>query len=66
MLRQAGDYSCSGGDIMTEEEKTNEQRRSRSRNQRRRGKGEGSIYPDKKNDRWVGSFFTGDGKRIYV
>ena len=51
---------------MTDEENTNEQRRSRSRKQKRRGKGEGSIYPDKKNDRWVGSFFTGEGKRRYV
>ena len=33
---------------------------------RRRGKGEGSIYSDKKNDRWVGSFYTEDGKRRYV
>ena len=51
---------------MTDEEKTHEGKKSRSRKQKRRGKGEGSIYPDKKNDRWVGSFFSGDGKRIYV
>ena len=51
---------------MTDEENTNEQKRSRSRKQKRRGKGEGSIYPDRKNDRWVGSFFTGEGKRRYV
>ncbi len=51
---------------MTDEEKTHEEKTSRSRKQKRRGKGEGSIYPDKKNDRWVGSFFTGDGKRRYV
>jgi integrase len=51
---------------MTDEEKTNEEKKSRSRKQKRRGKGEGSIYPDKKNDRWVGSFFTGGGKRRYV
>lgn len=34
--------------------------------QKRRGKGEGSIYPDKKNDRWVGSFYNEDGERRYV
>jgi integrase len=33
---------------------------------RRRGKGEGSIYFDKKNDRWGASFYTEDGKRRYV
>jgi integrase len=33
---------------------------------KRRGKGEGSIYPDKKNERWVGSFYTEDGERRYV
>ncbi len=33
---------------------------------KRRGKGEGSIYPDKKNDRWVGSFYTENGERRYV
>lgn len=51
---------------MTDEEKTHEEKKSRSRKQKRRGKGEGSIYPDKKNDRWVGSFFTEEGKRRYV
>jgi integrase len=34
--------------------------------QKRRGKGEGSIYFDKKNIRWVGSFYTEDGKRKYA
>ena len=37
-----------------------------ARQKSRRGKGEGSIYYDKKNDRWVGSFHTQDGKRRYV
>jgi len=46
---------------MTEEEK-----QSKERKPKRRGKGEGSIYYDKKNDRYVGSFYTQEGKRKYV
>jgi integrase len=43
-----------------------EEKLPRRRKQKRRGKGEGSIYYDKKNDRWGGSFYTQDGKRRYV
>lgn len=32
----------------------------------RHHRGEGSVYFDKRNDRWGGSFFTEDGKRRYV
>jgi integrase-like protein len=46
---------------MTEEEKQPKERKPK-----RRGKGEGSIYYDKKNDRYVGSFYTQEGKRKYV
>src|SRR5947207_10376806 len=34
--------------------------------QARHHRGEGSVYYDKKNDRWAASFFTEDGKRRYV
>ena len=64
--RAGGHCSYSGGDILIDEEITHEEKKFRGRKQKRRGKGEGSIYPDKKNDRWVGSFYTEDGKRRYV
>jgi Phage integrase, N-terminal SAM-like domain len=66
LFKLAGIVLVKRGESMIDEEKTNEEKKSRSRKQKRRGKGEGSIYPDKKNDRWVGSFFTEDGKRRYV
>lgn len=34
--------------------------------QGRHHRGEGSVYLDKKNNRWGGSFFTEEGKRRYV
>ncbi len=34
--------------------------------QARHHRGEGSVYFDKRNNRWGGSFFTEDGKRRYV
>lgn len=34
--------------------------------QRRQHYGDGSVYFDKKNNRWVGSFTTEEGKRKYV
>jgi integrase len=46
---------------MTEEEK-----HTKGRTIKRRGRGEGSIYYDKKNDRYAGSFYTQEGKRRYV
>lgn len=34
--------------------------------QRRQHRGDGSVYFDKKNDRWAGSFYTQEGRRRYV
>jgi integrase len=49
--------------MMTDEK---EDKHQQGRTSRRRGKGEGSIYYDKKNQRYVGSFYAGDGRRRYV
>ena len=48
---------------MTDEK---EEKQPKERKSKRRGKGEGSIYYDRKNKRYGGSFYTQDGKRKYV
>src|SRR5690242_5314020 len=41
-------------------------RRTIMEKRRRQHHGDGSVYPDKKNNRWAGSFYTQEGKRRYV